>query len=91
MKKEASRTVLETILDWSAGRPLWQRDALRRIVIGGTPDDAAVVDIRDLCKKEHGAEGIPLEPTVLDSTHLPATPVGGESIALDLRPVWSRI
>lgn len=82
MKKEASRTVLETILDWSAGRPLWQRDALRRIVIGGTPDDAAVVDIMDLCKKEHGAEGIPLEPTVLDSTHLPATPVGGESIAL---------
>src|SRR3546814_13658634 len=40
MNKKANKTVLETILDWSADRPLWQRDALRRIVTGGTPDDA---------------------------------------------------
>lgn len=82
MSKKASKAVLEAILDWSAERPLWQRDALRRIVTGGTPDDAAVADILALCKKEHGAEGVTLEAAVLEAAHLPATPAGGESIAL---------
>ncbi|MEZ0497606.1 AAA family ATPase [Sphingomonas sp. IW22] len=82
MNKKANKTVLETILDWSADRPLWQRDALRRIVMGGTPDDDAVNDILTLCKKEHGTEGIALEPATLEAVHLPAAPAGGESIAL---------
>ncbi len=82
MNKKANKTVLETILDWSADRPLWQRDALRRIVTGGTPDEAGVIDILALCKKEHGVEGIALAPEALEAAHLPAAPVGGESIAL---------
>lgn len=75
---KANKTVLEAILDWSGERPLWQRDALRRIVIGGTPDDAAVTDVLALCKKEHGAAGITLEAAMLEAAHLPAAPVGGE-------------
>lgn len=82
MNKKANKTVLETILDWSADRPLWQRDALRRIVIGETLDEAAVTNILALCKKEHGAEGIALVPEALEAAHLPAAPAGGESIAL---------
>ncbi len=82
MNKNANKTVPETIFDWSADRPLWQRDALRRIVTGGTPDDDAVNDILALCKKEHGADGIAVEPAVLEAGHLPAAPAGGESIAL---------
>src|SRR3546814_225937 len=58
------------------------RSALRRIVTGGTPDDDGVKDILALCKKEHGAEGIALEPAALEAAHLPAAPAGGESIAL---------
>ncbi len=82
MNDKANKTVLETILDWSVNRPLWQRDALRRIVTGGRPDDDAVNDILALCKKEHGAEGIVLEPDVLDAAHLPTAPEGYVSIAL---------
>lgn len=82
MNKKANKTVLETILDWSADRPLWQRDALRRIVTGGTPDDHSVNDILALCKKEHGTDGVAVEPVVLEAAHLPAAPAGGESIAL---------
>ncbi len=82
MNTKANKTVLEAILDWSGERPLWQRDALRRIVIGGTPDDAAVTDVLALCKKEHGAAGITLEAAMLEAAHLPAAPVGGEAIAL---------
>lgn len=82
MNKIANKTVLETIFHWSADRPLWQRDALRRIVADGTPNDDAVNSILALCKKEHGADGIPVEPTVLEAAHLPAAPAGGGSIAL---------
>jgi hypothetical protein len=27
--------VLQEILEWSQGRPMWQRDALRRLVLNG--------------------------------------------------------
>lgn len=82
MSKKANKTVLETVLDWSVDRPAWQRDALRRIVTNGTPDAAALDEILALCKKEHGADRIELEPSILEGGHLPAIPVGGESIAL---------
>jgi energy-coupling factor transporter ATP-binding protein EcfA2 len=82
MIKKTNKTVLEVILDWSADRPQWQRDALRRIVTGGTPNDAAITEILALCKKEHGADGITVEASALEAGHLPATPAGGESIAL---------
>lgn len=81
MDKKA-KTVLEAILDWSADRPLWQRDALRRIVTAGTPDDTTLGELLALCKKEHGAKDITLAPLALEARHLPATPVGGESVAL---------
>ena len=54
-------------------RPDWQRDALRRIVAAGRPDDAAITEITALCKKSHGAKGgeqaVPLAPG-----HLPGKP-----------------
>lgn len=82
MNKKANKTVLEAILDWSVDRPLWQRDALRRIVTGGTLDEASLSELLFLCKKEHGADGITLTASALEAGHLPATPTGGESIAL---------
>ena len=33
------KTVLEAVLEWSLDRPLWQRDALRRIIAQGTPQE----------------------------------------------------
>jgi len=82
MNAQQPRTVLETILDWSKDRPLWQRDALRRIVTGGTPDDAAITALLALCKKEHGAKDITATPSALEEAHLPANPGDGTSIRL---------
>ena len=31
--------VLKEILEWSQGRPMWQRDALRRLVLNGELSD----------------------------------------------------
>nr|WIE93427.1 AAA family ATPase [Mesorhizobium sp. WSM4875] len=82
MTKKTPKSVLETILDWSADRSAWQRDALRRIVTGGTPDEAGLNEILALCKKGHGAQGITLDTAVLEAAHLPANPPGGASIGL---------
>jgi len=57
MQKPAAqqKTVLETILDWSTDRPLWQRDALRRIIANGRLTDADIGELVDLCKHGKGA------------------------------------
>ncbi|MBD8689155.1 MULTISPECIES: AAA family ATPase [unclassified Rhizobium] len=61
---------------------MWQRDALRRIVTGGTLDAGAVNDVLHLCKKENGAPDISLTAAALEAVHLPANPGNGATIAL---------
>ena len=53
MQKPAApqKTVLETILDWSKDRPLWQRDALRRIIANGRLTDADIGELVDLANR----------------------------------------
>lgn len=77
------KTVMETILEWSERRPLWQRDAMRRIVSDGTPDETAILEILSLCKKEHGATDSAIEAAPLEAAHLPVIPPGGASVALE--------
>jgi len=81
-KSQSHDTVLNTILKWSAGRPLWQRDALRRIVLNGYPDEEALGEILALCKKEHGDKSVIATAEPLSTDHLPVDPGAGESIAL---------
>lgn len=78
----AQKTVLETILEWSQGRPLWQRDALRRIIAQGRVTQEDVAELVELCKVGHGAPAGQLVAVPLAKEHLPATP--GEGAALTL-------
>lgn len=84
MQKPAARqkTVLETILEWSQDRPLWQRDALRRIIAHGRVTQEDVAQLVELCKVGHGAPAGELVAVPLAKAHLPATP--GEGAALTL-------
>lgn len=75
-------TVPKRILAWSESRPLWQRDALRRIVLKGYPDEEALEELLALCKKEHGDQTVTLEAKPLSKDHLPVDPGVGESISL---------
>ena len=79
---EREDTVPNKILTWSEGRPEWQRDALRRIVQNGYPDEAALKEILALCKKEHGDTSVSLTAEPLSALHLPVDPGAGESISL---------
>ena len=62
--------VLQEILTWSYDRPLWQRDALRRLSVQGALDDPDVRELTEICKGGHGlAEAQEAAP--LDKQHGP--------------------
>ncbi len=45
------------ILKWSESRPVWQRDALRRLATKGRLSDGDVCDLTEICKGvQHGSE-----------------------------------
>lgn len=83
MIHERSNTVLNTILAWSQNRPLWQRDALRRIVLSGYPDQDALRELLALCKKEQGDSSVTFIAQPLSKDHLPVDPGAGESVSLE--------
>ena len=76
------KTALETILDWSQDRPLWQRDALRRIVSKGRIDQTDLKELIDLCKQGRGWKNGSVKPDPLAKSHLPANDDGGAAVSL---------
>lgn len=63
--------VLQEILTWSADRPTWQRDALRRLVVNGDLSDADIRAATEICKGDHGlAEKVEVKP--LTNEHVPS-------------------
>ena len=50
-------TVLDELLEWSIGRPAWQRDALRRLVLKGELSSEDIRDLGEICKAAHGLAG----------------------------------
>lgn len=66
--------VLTDILEWSNGRPMWQRDALRRIVTQSSPSAQDVTDLYRICLAQRGIldAGAPApDPTPLATEHIP--------------------
>ena len=69
--------VLAEILDWSKGRPAWQRDALRRIFSAASLSAADFDELTDLCKGAHGLGGLQ-QARVLSEEHLA---ISGHAVA----------
>ena len=77
------KTVLEWILEWSADRPGWQRDALRRIVQKGRLDDTDIAELVALCKEiRASAKGTSAKLQPLKKAHIPANPGTADSVSL---------
>ncbi len=73
--------VLREILDWTPSRPLWQRDALRRLVTRGVLDDTDVLELVRLCKLQYGlSDGA--GPVPLSEAHLPPPSDRDRSVSL---------
>ncbi|WP_165482491.1 AAA family ATPase [Legionella bozemanae] len=73
--------VLQEILEWSNGRPAWQRDALRRLVVNGELLDEDIRILTQICKNSHGlAEEQEIIP--LAKEHVPDITVGSGPVSL---------
>lgn len=61
-----SMSVLEEIVSWSKTRAAWQRDAIRRIILGEDIGDAELAELANLCLREFDLakpiEGLNPEP-----------------------------
>lgn len=77
-------TVLHEILQWSQGRPTWQRDALRRLVQNGELSAHEISALAEICKAAHGLteqqEATPLTHDHVPDEHSAAAPVSLVSI-----------
>lgn len=76
------KSVFDMILEWSLDRPLWQRDALRRIVAQGKLLHDDVAELVQLCLKGRGAKDIELSATALAAEHVPAVAAAEAAICL---------
>jgi energy-coupling factor transporter ATP-binding protein EcfA2 len=74
-------SVLKEILEWSQGRPAWQRDALRRLVLNGELSEDDIHDLGEICKSAHGlAEQ--QESVSLTKVHIPEKSAGSAQVKL---------
>lgn len=48
--------ILQEILNWSKDKPIWQRDALRRIIENDEIKDKDLEELRHICKAIHDSE-----------------------------------
>ena len=62
--------VLYEILEWSRGRPVWQRDALRRLVLKGELNDVDISALTEVCKSARGLVSVQ-EAIPFGRKHLP--------------------
>ena len=74
--------VLQEILTWSADRPTWQRDALRRLVVNGELSDGDLRAATEICKGDHGlAEKVEVKP--LAKEHVPSQQGTAAAVSLE--------
>lgn len=81
---EVPKTVLESIYEWSLNKPLWQRDALRRIIQKGTISDNDLAELFSLLKAAHlDDDNANLVATPLTLEHIPSHTSTTENVWLE--------
>jgi hypothetical protein len=74
-------TVLQEILEWSYDRPVWQRDALRRLVLNGELSSDDIDALTNICKGAYGlAEQGNITPLAKDD--VPVKTAGSAPVSL---------
>lgn len=74
-------SVFQEILDWSRSRPMWQRDALRRLLQHGNLSDDEISVLTAICKSAHGLEE-QQETSPLTNEHIPDASAGVDPVSL---------
>ncbi len=73
--------VLEEIVEWSKDRPVWQRDALRRLVLSGDLSAEDISELASICKSAHGLAE-PQDAKPLTNDHVSTHSAGSAAVAL---------
>jgi energy-coupling factor transporter ATP-binding protein EcfA2 len=73
--------VLQAILEWSKDRPLWQRDALRRLILNGDLSEGDIAELTSICKATQGLIEQQKSLT-LSSEHIPEHTTNSEPVSL---------
>lgn len=76
---------MNDILDWSKGRPQWQQDALRRLLVNSEITDSDIQELTLACLADHKAlEEGEVAPTMepLSRSHVPTTSVSDEAVRI---------
>jgi ABC-type dipeptide/oligopeptide/nickel transport system ATPase subunit len=84
-KSATQESALQEILSWSAGRPNWQRDALRRIVENTNLTQGDVSELERICRAQHHidtGDAPAIQCVFLTQAHLPSAPGATESVSL---------
>lgn len=74
-------SVLKEILEWSQDRPLWQRDALRRLVLNDELSEDDLSELGEICKGLHGLSE-QQEVLPLSEDHIPTADTEAAQVAL---------
>ena len=75
-------SVLQEILEWSTERPVWQRDALRRLVVTGDLLDEDIETLTEICKSAHGLSEQQSKIIPLAKEHVPEGAMGIAPVSL---------
>ena len=78
-------SAMHEILNWSTGRPDWQRDALRRILEKGSLVESDLLELDRICRAKHQVDTSNLSAIQcvhLTQLHLPPAPGAAESVSL---------
>ncbi|MBB3916184.1 AAA family ATPase [Rhizobium fabae] len=82
------KSAYQMILEWASSRPLWQQDALRRIVSTVKLNASDIDELTELCLKGKGKIGIELDPIPLSrEDRLVRTTAGGTISLLSVSDV----
>jgi len=76
------KSVLNELLEWSQDRPVWQRDALRRLVLAGSLSLDDLAELFDLCKAAHGLVA-PKASQPLATQHVAVPDSAADTVSLE--------
>ncbi|MFL0801462.1 MAG: AAA family ATPase [Agarilytica sp.] len=79
---EGKSSVIRSIFDWSKSRPLWQRDALRRIVQQVSLEEQDISELYDLLKASSSEVEAKAQPLLEE--HLPNDQKSSDPIVLEM-------
>ncbi len=81
---QKSKTVLESICEWSFNRPLWQRDAIRRIVQQNTISEEDHAELLTILKATHFSEIHPIISAIpIELAHISSGSSVDEDVKLE--------